>query len=69
MSIIPDTATHLGARSWIIRDNNDKPWGPFETADIARAWAEKKWPDIPHYADAEHGGGFWDIEALWTPEA
>lgn len=58
-----------GAKTWIVRDNGDNAWGPFPTAAEARSWASGKWPDIPEYRDATHGGGFWDIEAIWTPDA
>lgn len=55
-------------RSWIVRDNDDKPWGPFGDAGQARAWAQKKWPEIPEYDESNHDGhGCWEIEMLWVP--
>lgn len=55
---------------WIIRDNNDKPWGPFDSAAAAQAWAQKKWPNIPEYDEENHDGhGCWTVEAVWSPNA
>ncbi len=57
-----------GAQAWSVRDNDDKPWGPFTTAEEARVWAQKKWPNVPEYDEDNYDGhGCWDVEALWTP--
>lgn len=56
-----------GAELYILRDKNDKLWGPFEDHARAIAWAEKHWPDVPsrHDADERAFGQFWDIEAIY----
>ena len=59
---------NTGAKAWIVRDNDDQPWGPFDTPAEAIAWAKAKWPDIPQYDEATFDGhGCWDVEALRTP--
>jgi hypothetical protein len=56
------------ASSWIVRDNDDNPWGPFASAGAAVEWAKKKWPEIPQYEEETFDGhGCWDVEALWSP--
>lgn len=54
-----------GAELYILRDKDDKLWGPFEDHAKAIAWAEKKWPDVPSYHDCDGMGAFWDIEAIY----
>lgn len=48
--------------AWIIRDNHENPWGPFDSSDAATDWAKCKWPAAPN-----DGGGYWQIERLRTP--
>jgi hypothetical protein len=32
---------------YAIIDKDGNPWGPFDKAVIAGAWADKKWPGLP----------------------
>lgn len=54
-------------RSWIVLDADGKPWGPFDSAGDATAWAQAKWPEIPQQDEANGSGQSWDVEALWAP--
>lgn len=53
--------------TWIVRDNDDNPWGPFGSPEAAQDWARKKWPSIPEYTDHD-GGGYWQLEAVRWPD-
>lgn len=54
---------------WVIRDNDDNIWGPFDSAAAAVKWGQGKWPNIPQHGAEGYidGHGCWDVEALWAP--
>ena len=54
--------------SWIVRDRDDNPWGPFDSAIVAAEWATKKWPDVPPWSEDLDPDNCWDVVALWSPE-
>lgn len=57
------------ASFWIVRDNDDNAWGPFDDAAAASIWARAKWPEIPQVDEANFDGhGCWDVEALHDPQ-
>ncbi len=58
----------------IIIDEYGNPWGPFESATEAGAWAKRKWPEQEQDMDNHHNleingvANGWDIWALRSPD-
>lgn len=58
---------HAAASTFIVMDNDENPWGPFDARSAAQTWAEKKWPGLEWHEDGAKGG-YWEIVALRSPE-
>lgn len=50
--------------TYILRDRDRNPWGPFDSAREAAEWALNKWPDQD---EGEPGQG-WKVLALRQPD-
>jgi hypothetical protein len=55
---------------FVVLDRAGIPWGPFDDAAKAGAWAHKKWPEQPanDARSVPHREG-WNVSAVRHPDA